>query len=247
MDRQKNRRSTRPGRRARHPHGGRTFTACRWADTLPGMSGGIGGQTHAGQGGDSGLEAVLARLATGDLTAREPILERCSERLRLLARRMLRRFPEVHRHDDTDDVFQQAVLRLHAALGEMAGRGESPRSIMALAATQVRRTLLDLARRNRGPWSHAANHDTNVDGGGGHHVDRLADPGAEPLDRWEAFHAAVDSLPDEEREVVLLAWYLGADQRSIAGMAGCSERTVRSRWRQARERLRSALAGEPPV
>lgn len=196
---------------------------------------------------DAALSESVARLAAGDLSARDGILERCGARLRLLARRMLRRFPEVHRHDDTDDVFQQAALRLHEALGDMARRGEPPRSIMALAATQVRRTLLDLARRNRGPWSHAANHDTNVDERGGHHVERLADPAAEPLDRWEAFHAAVESLPDAEREVVLLAWYMGADQRSIAGVAGCSERTVRSRWRQARERLRTALAGEPPV
>ena len=140
---------------------------------------------------DVALAESVARLAAGDLTAREPILERCGERLRLLTRRMLRRFPEVHRHDDTDDVFQQAALRLHEALGAMARRGEPPRSIMALAATQVRRTLLDLARRNRGPWSHAANHDTNVDDGGGHHVERLADAAVEPLDRWEAFHAAV--------------------------------------------------------
>ena len=196
---------------------------------------------------DAALAESVARLAAGDLSARERILERCGARLRLLARRMLRRFPEVHRHDDTDDVFQQAALRLHDALGDMTRRGETPRSIMALAATQVRRTLLDLARRNRGPWSHAANHDTNVDAGGGHHVERLTDSAVEPLDRWEAFHAAVESLPDEQREVVLLAWYRGADQRSIATMAGCSERTVRSRWRQARERLRTALASEPPA
>lgn len=196
---------------------------------------------------DAALAESVARLAAGDLSARERILERCGTRLRLLARRMLRRFPDVHRHDDTDDVFQQAALRLHDALGDMTRRGETPRSIMALAATQVRRTLLDLARRNRGPWSHAANHDTNVDASGGHHVERLTDPAVEPLDRWEAFHAAVESLPDEEREVVLLTWYLGADQKSIATMAGCSERTVRSRWRQARERLRTALAGEPPA
>lgn len=196
---------------------------------------------------DAALAESVARLAAGDLSARERILERCGTRLRLLARRMLRRFPEVHRHDDTDDVFQQAALRLHDALGDMTRRGETPRSIMALAATQVRRTLLDLARRNRGPWSHAANHDTNVDANGGHHIERLTDSAVDPLDRWEAFHAAVESLPDEEREVVLLAWYMGADQRSIATMAGCSERTVRSRWRQARERLRTALAGEPPA
>lgn len=194
---------------------------------------------------DDALAESLARLAAGDLTAREAILRRCSERLRLLAHRMLRRFPVVHRHDDTDDVFQMASLRLHDALGDLARRGETPRSIMALAATQVRRTLLDLARRNRGAWSHAANHDTNVDPAGGHRVDRAAAP-EEPLQRWEAFHAAVESLPAEEREVVHLVWYMGADQRTIAAMSGCSERTVRNRWRAARGRLRAALDGEGP-
>jgi RNA polymerase sigma-70 factor (ECF subfamily) len=196
---------------------------------------------------DETLRESLARLAAGDLSARDRILERCGDRLRLLARRMLREFPDVHRHDDTDDVFQVAALRLHAALGEMARRGESPRSIMALAGTQVRRTLLDLARRNRGPRSHAANHDTNVDAAGGHRVERLADTRDERLDRWEAFHAAVEALPAEEREVIHLAWYMGANQRAIAGLAGCSERTVRNRWQAARARLRTTLSGEPPA
>jgi RNA polymerase sigma-70 factor (ECF subfamily) len=194
---------------------------------------------------DEPLPDVLARLATGDLSARDRILELCADRLRLLTRRMLRRFPEVHRHDDTDDVFQLAAMRLHRALGEMVRAGEPPRSIRALAGTQVRRTLLDLARRNRGPWSHAANHDTNVDSAGGQRVDRAA-CGDEPLDRWEAFHAAVEALPAEEREVVHLAWYMGADQRTIAAVAGCSERTVRNRWQAARLRLEAALDGGPP-
>lgn len=193
---------------------------------------------------DESLPDVLARLAAGDLSARDRILELSADRLRVLTRRMLRRFPEVHRHDDTDDVFQMAAMRLHRALGEMVRGGEPPRSIMALAATQVRRTLLDLARRNRGPWSHAANHDTNVDAAGGQRVDRAA-AGDEPLDRWQAFHEAVESLPDEEREVVHLAWYMGADQRTIAGIAACSERTVRSRWQAARKRLKAALDGGP--
>jgi RNA polymerase sigma factor (sigma-70 family) len=194
---------------------------------------------------DDSLPDILARLAAGDLSARDRILERCADRIRLLARRMLRRFPEVHRHDDTDDVCQLAALRLHRALGEMARGGESPRSIMALAAAQVRRTVLDLARRNRGRWSHAANHDTNVDARGAAQIDRVPD-GADALDRWEAFHEAVESLPPLEREVVHLAWYMGADQRTIADVAGCSERTVRNRWLAARASLKAALDDHPP-
>ena len=198
---------------------------------------------------DSELADCLARLAAGDLSARDRIIERCAGRLRSLAHRMLRRFPTVRRWDDTDDDFQNAALRLHRALGQL-GR-TAPRSVMALAATQLHRELIDLARKHAGPASYAANHGTNVIRGpdrddAPRHVDRAADAAA-PLDRWEEFHAAVERLPDECREVFHLVWYLGADQKTIAGIVGCSERTVKTRWREAREAIRAALDVIPPT
>jgi RNA polymerase sigma factor (sigma-70 family) len=66
------------------------------------------------------------------------------------------------------------------------------------------------------------------------------------LDRWTLFHEAIAALPDDEREVFQLVWYLGADQKSAATLLGCSERTVKSRWRAAREAVRAALDGLPP-
>jgi RNA polymerase sigma-70 factor (ECF subfamily) len=198
--------------------------------------------------GEQELAACLARLAAGDLAARDRIIELCAGRLRSLAHRMLRRFPNVRRWDDTDDVFQNAALRLHRALGQLDSA--APRSVMALAATQLHRELIDLARKHAGPASYAANHGTNVVRHGQdrndapRHVDRAADA-AEPLDRWEEFHAAVQRLPDESREVFHLVWYLGADQKTIAALVGCSERTVKTRWREARESIRTALDGPP--
>jgi RNA polymerase sigma-70 factor (ECF subfamily) len=164
---------------------------------------------------------------------------------------MLARFPHVRRWDDTDDVFQNAALRLHRALAHV--RPESPRAIMALAATQLHRELIDLARRHAGPMSFAANHATiapatPADG------DSAGPPPAgveaaaaseESLDRWTLFHEAIAALPGELREVFQLVWYLGADQRSIARLLECSERTVKSRWREARESVRVALDGKP--
>ena len=162
---------------------------------------------------------------------------------------LFRSFPAVRRWQDTDDVFQNAALRLHRALGALGG--ESPRSIMALAATQVHRELIDLARRHASPASYAANHGTNVrptpspDEPVEAYVD--ACPAAETnLDRWTLFHDAIAGLPAEEREVFHLVWYLGADQKTIATLLGCSERTVKYRWRAAREAVRQALGGEPP-
>jgi RNA polymerase sigma-70 factor (ECF subfamily) len=195
----------------------------------------------------SALDECLRRLAAGDLSARDRMVELCAGRLRAIAHRMLGGFPAVRGEVDTDDVFQNAALRLHRALGDLAAAGETPRSILGLAATQVRRELLDLARRCRGPESRAANRGTNAlpDRSGRLLVEDAA--GApEPLDRWEEFHLAIAGLPSDEREVVHLAWYLGADQSTIASVLGCSTRTVKSRWRAARGLIAAALDGQPP-
>ncbi|MFM7107835.1 MAG: RNA polymerase sigma factor [Planctomycetaceae bacterium] len=196
------------------------------------------------------LASALARLAAGDLAARDTILELVAGRLRTLAHRMLARFPNVRRWDDTDDVFQNAALRLHRSLGQM--NLTEPRSVLAVAATELHRELLDLARRHAGPMSYAANHGTNVVPGGAgdgrdvRHVD-VAAAADEAIDRWAAFHRAVDALEPPQREVFDMVWYLGCDQKTVAAALGCSERTVKSRWKEAREAVRDRLDGEPPA
>jgi len=79
----------------------------------------------------------------------------------------------------------------------------------------------------------------------GHYVEQS--PAADSsLDRWSLFHEAIGSLPEAQREVFHLVWYLGADQKTIATLLDCSERTVKYRWRDAREAVRAALDGRPP-
>ena len=194
------------------------------------------------------VEDCLRDLATGDDSARERILELCNERLRQLTQRMLRGFPSVRRWEDTDDVYQNAILRLYKCLGEVTI--ESPREIMALAATQIHRELIDLARHHAGPMSFSANHATGVhpidDHSNSRHPQDKGDDTATTIDRWTRFHQAVEILPAEQKEVFQLVWYLAADQKTIADLVGCSVRTVKTRWRGARESIRSTLNGEPP-
>lgn len=198
----------------------------------------------------SKLASCLRRLAEGDLTARDTIIEICSARLRVLASRMLSRFPNVRRWDDTDDVFQNAAMRLHRALGQLPI--DSPRSVMALAATQIHRELIDLARHHAGPRSFAANHATNLGRPGDQSTPdtpqaiAAAPAPVDPLERWSLFHEAIAALPAELREIFHLVWYLDTDQKTIAALMGCSERTVKTRWREAREAVRIALDGQPP-
>ncbi len=204
-------------------------------------------------GHDSGVLAseiagCLEEIASGNLEARNRVFELCGERLYVLARRMLSRFPRVRRWNDTDDLFQAAALRLHRALAKT--QPESARGLLALAGTQMHRELVDLARRYSGQGAYEANHETNVigedDSGRPRHAVDQAPDRAEPLERWTAFHQAVEQLPPDAREVFDLVWYMGASQETAAVVIGCSPRTVKSRWRQARVAVKAALGGRSP-
>ena len=193
------------------------------------------------------LESCLARLRSGDDSARGRILEICNERLRDLSHRLLGKFAKVRRWDDTDDVAQNAAIRLYRALAETVP--DSTRGLMALMATQIQRELIDLARKHSGPMSYAANHGTNVRRDGRGEVvlvEHAADPGDThdeeiPIDRWEQFHAAVEALPEDQREVFNLLWYLGLDHVSAAETLGLSMRTLARRWQEARQAIRRRL------
>jgi RNA polymerase sigma-70 factor (ECF subfamily) len=186
------------------------------------------------------LHLWLDRMAAGDLSARDELLTVVCGRLRKLAHKMLRRYPGVQRWADTDDVLQNAELRLLRAL--QAVRPDSLRSFFNLAAEQVRRELLDLVRHFYGPNGLGANHDSHDGGGGPGQValpDRAADP--EDLEEWEAFHEQVARLPGEEKEVVDLLYYAGRTQAEAAELLGVTDRTIRRRWQSALVRLHGLL------
>ena len=156
----------------------------------------------------------------------------------------------MRRWDNTDDVAQNAALRLYRALGETIP--DSPRGLMGLMAVQIQRELIDLARKHSGPMSYAANHGTNVRPGTSGDEVFLVDEAPEispddeilPVDRWKSFHEAVESLPEEHREVFRLVWYLGVDQETAARSLGVSLRTVARRWQEARAMVKARLDGD---
>jgi RNA polymerase sigma-70 factor (ECF subfamily) len=153
---------------------------------------------------------------------------------------MIRNFPKVRAGADTADVVQGAMIRLTKALGDV--RPNSTREFAGLAALQVRRELLDLARH----------YTTRL-------IDRqLPDPktgdfgtgggdGPAELELWARFHAAADALPAEEREAFGLLFYNGHTRAEAALLLGVSERTVYRWWAMACERLVEQLGGELPT
>jgi RNA polymerase sigma factor (sigma-70 family) len=198
------------------------------------------------------LACCLERLAAGEKSARNEILEICDQRMRVLSHRLLGKFAKVRRWDNTDDVAQNAAIRLHRALADTVP--DSPRGLMGLMATQIQRELLDLARKHAGPHSWASNHDTNAgqfDRDGVCRVDEAeATDGAEetiPLERWEEFHEAIEGLSGDLREVFRMVWYLGLDREAAAKAMGCSVRTLGRMWAEAREQVGRAMEADGGV
>lgn len=184
---------------------------------------------------------------------REQLLEGACQRLHEITHRMLRGFPQVRRWEETDDVVQAAALRLHRALAKVVPRDE--RHFLGLMVTQVRRELLDLARKYSGPTSFAAHHETNVLDLPEGRLERDSLAAAAPQDSpetlhaWTRFHEIAAELPDEERELFGLVWYAGATQSEIAAALGLSPRTVRRRWEDTKHqflRRLGGLSGEAP-
>lgn len=195
------------------------------------------------------LEGCLSRLAAGNAAARDELIAFACERMRSIAHRMLGRFPAVRRWDQTDDVVQNAALRLYRTLGQLNPR--DARGFMGLMAVHIRRELLDLARKYAGPESYAANHETNVqraDGQEKHKIDSAVDhaESMEALERWSRLHLVVADMPTEEQEVFQMCWYLGLKQEEIAKLLDCSVRTVKRRWEAAKARLVAEVPTEKP-
>jgi RNA polymerase sigma-70 factor (ECF subfamily) len=193
----------------------------------------------------SEAQDLLERHRAGDPSARDGLIGLAQGRFVALARAMLRRHPHVRRWEETDDLLQAALVRLHRSLAQV--RPESVRHFDNLAATQIRRELIDLARSYHGPEGLGANHHTDGTDPGGR-LGQVADGTGRPdsLEGWVAFHEAVDRLPEEEREVANLLWYDNMSHAQAAGVLGVAAKTIQRRWASARLMIRDAMDGEQP-
>src|SRR5262245_8119802 len=192
------------------------------------------------------MQQLLPQAIAGDEAAVDALLRYNCDRLTSLTRRMLGDFRRVRRWTETADVLQNALLRLVGALREVKPR--TPREFLALATLQIRRELLDLARKFYGPEGMGANQDSAA--AAAPHAPTPEDPADlshEPcsLAQWTELHQQIDALPDEEREVVGLLFYQGLSQAETAKVLGVSVRTVQRRWHAALCKLHGVWSGAP--
>lgn len=195
---------------------------------------------HFNKGFKTQLQLLIDSAADQKPASRDAIISHSCERLLRLTRSMFRSYPALRRWEQTDDVFQNSIIRLHRALMDV--KVESVRHFFNLAALQIRRELLDLTKKHLGPEGIGAKHHSDgwaADGKRGVLHGIAAEP--DSLAAWTRFHADVEKLPAEELEVFNLVYYEGLTQEEASVVLGISFRTLKRRWQSARVRLQGEL------
>lgn len=177
---------------------------------------------------DSRTDAELIGLvANGDHRAFEELHRRYARPVLGIA---LRRIGDRGRAEDvTQDTF--------ASLWRSAGRFDPTRGkATSWLFTVARNAIVDGLRRRP---------DTTVDA-----PPDVPEPGAGPDEAAESewvswrVHRAIETLPDQERTLIELAYWSGLSQSEIAGKLGVPLGTVKTRTRSALQRLADELGDE---
>lgn len=194
------------------------------------------------------LQSMLDRLLAGEPKAKELLVTRAYDRLLTLTRQLLGSFGRVRAEEETAGVLNDAYLRLHSALDEV--KPTSVRQFMGLAALELRRVLLDRVRKIQGrgkaprPKSVAlGGSDETSDGAG---FDLGADGDQSHAGTVIDLLAAIETLPEEEREVVDLKYFQGLTEAEAGRVLDVHEDTVKRRWAKARIRLAGKLDAFTP-
>ena len=219
------------------------------SDHFQNFGGTFNGMTMSPEAGQAESFARLLYLGTQGIDeVYDDLLGHAADRLHELSRRMLRSYPRLRRWEQTDDIFQTAAMRLHQALADV--RPESPAQFMGLAATQIRRTLIDLVRYHFGPEGKHSRHHSDVISQSSvqipqpvHQKVSHADK-PETLEQWLRFHQGVEVLPVEERQVFEAIWYGNLTQQQVSELYDLSVSTVKRRMRSVRLRLGALLEQE---
>jgi RNA polymerase sigma factor (TIGR02999 family) len=188
----------------------------------------------AGHSGDQGeVTRLLGELERGDKDAANHILPLVYDELHRLARSYFRRERGEHTLQPTALV-HEAYIRLVDQRSPVESRGH----FLALAATQMRRILLDYARK----------HQAARRGAGGQKVlleDTMAISHQKPVDilALDAALHKLNALDADQSRVVELRFFGGLSVEETAEAMGVSPATVKRGWSSARAFLHREITG----
>ncbi len=173
------------------------------------------------------MDSLIERARAGDTAALEELLAEVAPAVRRFGVRMCK---DPH---DADDVLQDTLLTIATHLPEYEGRSSLTSWVFALTRSAC-------ARRRRGAKNRPhESADALAERGDGNPT-----PAERAADRelGGALTRALDDLPDDYREVILLRDVEGLTAPEAAIALGISVDALKSRLHRAREALRTSLA-----
>lgn len=170
------------------------------------------------------VTAHVAAAAAGDRTAAQALCRELLPRVRNLVRYLVRGDARV------DDVAQEAMIAVLRGLGTFRGDGAFESWVDRVVARSTFATLRRLRAETQPGAEDVA--------------DRERDPGeVTPFESRRELAAALDQLPRDQREALVLHFSVGMTVPEIAEAVAAPFETVRSRLRLAKAALRDTLKG----
>lgn len=172
---------------------------------------------------------LLARMREGEERALGELYDRWQPRVHGLALALLGDASEAE--DVTEETFWQAWRQAARFDG---GRGSAGGWLLTIARSRALDRLRARRRRPEEPLEDAA-------ASAAASASTAADDAMELDERGRTVRSALESLPAEQREVLLLAYFGGLSQTEIAERTGQPLGTIKTRVRLGMAKLREAL------
>ena len=180
---------------------------------------------------------LVARLQRGDASAFEPIVRAHGGRLLSVARRFL------GNDEDAQDAVQDAFIRAYKAIHTFEARAQLSTWLHRIV---VNTALMKLRERRRRP-TESIDELLPAYTTDGHQAVASRDWSDAVLERKETaaiVREAIERLPDQYREVLLLRDLEEKDTAEAAELLGTTSSVVKVRLHRARQALRTLLARE---
>jgi RNA polymerase sigma factor (sigma-70 family) len=193
----------------------------------------------------TGIDKLIERLRNKESKAREELIAYTLERLQKLTRRMFRKYPGLKTLEETDDIVQKLVIRLHRMLNELVP--ENTAAFFRLASQNIRWVLYDLAKSSASKYRPLNSSDLASNDPKNDHRQAVA-PEGEPssLIEWADFYGKINQLPEENRQIFDLLWFQGLSQIEAAKALNMPTRTFTRKWTETKLLIRVLMHNQGP-
>jgi len=174
---------------------------------------------------------LVRRIQGGDPAAWNELYERYHDQLLLTVR--MRMGPSLRRYLQSEDIFQSVALEAFQSLGRFEYRGEG--SLDRFLRTLVLNKLRDRAD------TFAADKRSGAVPLDGEVLSKAAGPSYRDAERYERLERALNALPAEQRELIVLRKLEGLTSRETAAQLGQSDDATRKAFSRAMARLTTLL------